>query len=83
MDRADDWDDFRSAAADLSAPATSLVYADRRGNIGYQATGAVPVRKAGHTGDFPAAGWRKAQDWGEQPVPAANAAHGAQPAVRV
>ncbi len=70
MNRAGDWASFRSAAADLSAPATSLVYADDLGNIGYQATGAVPIRKVAHTGDYPAAGWRKAQDWTGKLVPA-------------
>ena len=70
MNRAGDWAAFRAAAADLGAPATSLVYADNLGNIGYQAAGAVPIRRAGHTGDYPAAGWKKSQDWTGKLVPA-------------
>ena len=70
MNRAGDWAAFRAAAADLGAPATSLVYSDSLGNIGYQAAGAVPIRRAGHTGDYPAAGWEKSQDWTGKLVPA-------------
>ncbi|MEP6815137.1 MAG: penicillin acylase family protein [Marmoricola sp.] len=62
FDRATDWASFKAAAAELQAPAQNLVYADTVGNIGYQATGAIPVRKPGHTGDYPAAGWLKGQD---------------------
>jgi penicillin amidase len=69
IDRATDWSTFRAAAADLTAPATNLVYADRTGTIGYQATGAVPIRKVGHTGDYPAAGWLRSQDWTGRTIP--------------
>jgi len=70
FDRASDWPSFRAAAADLDAPAQNLVYADSAGNIGYQATGAIPVRKPGHTGDYPAAGWLKRQDPTGRTIPA-------------
>ncbi|MDQ6642352.1 MAG: penicillin acylase family protein, partial [Actinomycetota bacterium] len=70
LDRATGWASFRAAAAQLDAPAQNLVYADTAGNIGYQATGAIPVRKAGHTGDYPVAGWLNSQDATGRTIPA-------------
>ncbi|MFB9312729.1 penicillin acylase family protein [Nocardioides plantarum] len=69
LDRAKDWTSFRAAAADLAAPAQNLVYADRAGHIGYQATGRVPIRKSGNDGRYPAAGWRPDNDWTGEYVP--------------
>ena len=80
--RAGDWAEFRAAAARLRRTGQNLVYADNVGNIGYQAPGAVPIRKGGHTGDYPAAGWKKSQDWSGKLVPADEAADRAQPGVR-
>jgi penicillin amidase len=71
FDRAQDWTGFRAAAAQLDTPAVNLVYADTAGNIGYQATGAIPVRRAGHTGDYPAAGWLRSQDPTGRTIPVA------------
>ncbi len=69
LDRADDWDSFRAAAADLAAPAQNVVYADREGHIGYQATGTTPIRKSGHDGRMPVAGWLPENDWTSEVVP--------------
>jgi penicillin amidase len=69
MARATDWDEFRDAAEQFAAPAQNLVYADREGHIGYQAPGLIPIRKAGHTGDYPAEGWSSANDWTGSYVP--------------
>lgn len=69
MNRADDWDSFRAAAADFAVPAQNLVYADRDGNIGYQAPGRIPVRKPGHDGRTPVPGWLPANDWTGRYVP--------------
>jgi penicillin amidase len=44
LDRAADWTGFRKAAADFAVPAQNLIYADTKGNIGYQAPGVIPVR---------------------------------------
>ena len=38
------------------------MYADRDGNIGYQATGLLPIRR-GYTGDVPVEGWSGANEW--------------------
>jgi penicillin amidase len=62
VDRANDWKTFRSAAKLFSSSAQSFVYADVRGNIGYQAAGAVPVR-AGGDGRWPEAGWSGRSEW--------------------
>ncbi|WP_448005268.1 penicillin acylase family protein [Agromyces bauzanensis] len=62
MNRARDWDGFREAAALFDVPAQNLVYADVDGNIGYQAPGRIPVRKAGD-GTVPMPGWTSANGW--------------------
>ena len=69
IDKATDWQQFRSAAADFAVPSQNLVYADRAGNIGYQAPGRIPIRKAGNNGDYPALGWLKSDDWTGKYVP--------------
>lgn len=69
LNRAGDWEEFRAAAALFDVPSQNLVYADRAGNIGYQAPGKVPVRQAGHDGRTPAAGWLRRNDWTGEYVP--------------
>jgi penicillin amidase len=73
LNLAEDFADFREAASHFDVPAQNLVYADREGNIGYQAPGRLPVRGAGD-GWLPQPGWDSAYDWQgfipfeEQPV---------------
>ncbi|WP_433413642.1 penicillin acylase family protein [Microtetraspora malaysiensis] len=62
LNRAENWEQFRAAAAKFEAPAQNLIYADLEGNIGYQAPGKIPVRADGE-GTWPAAGWTGAQEW--------------------
>ncbi|MER5641815.1 penicillin acylase family protein [Kitasatospora sp. NPDC002227] len=62
LDRAANWGDFQKAAEDFAVPAQNLIYADTKGNIGYQAPGLVPVRGKGD-GRYPAPGWDSAYDW--------------------
>jgi penicillin G amidase len=69
IDKATNWDQFRDAARDFAAPSQNLVYADRNGHIGYQAPGAIPIRKSGNTGDYPVAGWLASNDWTGKYVP--------------
>ncbi len=45
LDRARNWDEFRSALSRMPGPGTNFVYADIAGNIGYQAAGRLPVRR--------------------------------------
>ncbi len=47
FDEAKNWEEFRRAAARFGGPGQNVVYADVDGHIGYQATGWVPLRKAG------------------------------------
>jgi penicillin G amidase len=69
INRATGWDEFRTSAREFAAPAQNLVYADRDGHIGYQAPGLIPIRKSGHSGDYPAEGWLSANDWTGSYVP--------------
>ncbi|MCW2866300.1 MAG: penicillin acylase family protein [Marmoricola sp.] len=69
FDTAHDWASFRAAARSFAVPSQNLVYADTAGHIGYQAPGAIPIRKGGRSGDYPAAGWLPADDWTGRYVP--------------
>jgi len=62
FDRAQNWDEFRTAAQDFVVPAQNLVYADVDGNIGYQMPGNIPIRKSGD-GRLPVPGWTGEYDW--------------------
>ena len=48
--RARTCDEFRSALADWRVPTLSMVFADTAGGIGYQCTGAIPIRRHWHRG---------------------------------
>ncbi len=70
LNTARNWDEFRDAAALLSAPAQNLIYADRDGSIGYQAPGVIPIRD-GYDGKWPIPGWDSRYRWrGTIPFPA-------------
>jgi penicillin amidase len=62
VDSAQNWDEFRKAFSQLDAPGQNVVYADLDGNIGYQATGRVPIRAAGD-GSLPVNGADDAHEW--------------------
>jgi penicillin amidase len=62
IDQAQNFAEFRAAAALLSAPSQNLIYADTEGNIGYQLSGAVPLRHKGN-GTKPSPGWDQGYDW--------------------
>jgi penicillin amidase len=62
VDSAQKWAEFRKAFSELDAPAQNVVYADVDGNIGYQATGKVPIRAAGD-GSLPQNGSDNAHEW--------------------
>jgi penicillin amidase len=44
MDQAHSWEEFRDACALSRMPAENMIWADRAGNIGYQAVGIAPKR---------------------------------------
>jgi len=62
VDSAQKWEDFRQAFSQLDAPAQNVVYADVDGNIGYQATGKIPIRASGD-GSLPEDGSDNAHEW--------------------
>jgi penicillin amidase len=63
FDTAQNWDEFRAASKQFSAPSQNIVYADRDGNIGYQMPGNIPIRSEGHSGQFPVPGWTGEYEW--------------------
>lgn len=56
------WNEFTTALQSYVSPALNMVYADRRGNIGYQGVGRIPLRARGD-GALPAAGWAGDAEW--------------------
>jgi penicillin amidase len=69
FDAASNWSEFREAARSFAVPSQNLVYADTAGNIGYQAPGAIPIRRGDRDGDYPVAGWLPQNDWSGRYVP--------------
>ena len=62
LDTAQNWDDFRAAAKLFTVPSQNLIYADKAGNIGYQAPGTIPIRGKGN-GRWPVPGWDPDYEW--------------------
>ncbi len=62
INRAKSWLEFRAALTRFPGPGQNFVYADRAGNIGYQATGKLPVRH-GYQGDLPVDGASGKFEW--------------------
>jgi penicillin amidase len=62
IDRASNWSEFRTALQSFWGPGQNVVYADRAGNIGYQATGRFPIRR-GFDGDLPLDGASGNFEW--------------------
>jgi penicillin amidase len=66
INTAQDFQQFRKAAADFAAPAQNLIYADTAGNIGYQAPGRIPIRTRymeSAPGYWIRPGWVSSWDW--------------------
>jgi penicillin amidase len=49
MDQSQTWEEFREACSFNHIPAENMIWADKEGNIGWQATGITPLR-ANHSG---------------------------------
>jgi len=62
VNAAQNWQEFTRAFSELDAPGQNVVYADVDGNIGYHATGKVPIRAAGD-GSLPVSGADNAHEW--------------------
>lgn len=61
-DRAQTWDDFRNALKDFAVPSQNFIFADTKGDIGYQMPGLVPIRAKGD-GWLPVPGWTDEYAW--------------------
>ncbi|HEX3954725.1 MAG TPA: penicillin acylase family protein [Stellaceae bacterium] len=62
IDRADDWNGFRTALQNFTAPQQNMVFGDTAGTIGFIAPGHVPIRRNGN-GWLPMPGWTGDYDW--------------------
>ena len=63
LDLAANWDEFHQALSYWNAPSQNFVYADVNGNVGYQASGKIPIRTPGHQGTLPVPGWTGQYEW--------------------
>ncbi len=45
IDQATDWESFRTACSYSHIPGENMIWADKKGNIGWQTVGIVPIRK--------------------------------------
>jgi penicillin G amidase len=62
VNSAQNWEQFRTAFSTFDAPGQNVVYADVDGNIGYQATGKIPIRASGD-GSLPEIGSDNSHEW--------------------
>jgi penicillin G amidase len=62
VDRARNWDEFTAALKRFPGPGQNFVYADVDGNIGYHATGLLPIRR-NYEGDVPVDGSSGDFEW--------------------
>ncbi|MFL6288387.1 MAG: penicillin acylase family protein [Actinomycetes bacterium] len=63
LNRASNFDQFRSAAVSFAVPSQNMIYADVDGHIGYQMPGKIPSRPPGNDGTMPVDGWNSSNDW--------------------
>jgi penicillin G amidase len=63
LNKARNWEDFRSALQYWDSPSQNMIYADTSGNIGYQMPGKVPIRAKGDSGLLPVPGWTDENEW--------------------
>ncbi len=62
LNRARNWEEFRSALASFPAAPSNVIYADVDGNIGLQTMGRLPIRRK-HAGDVPVEGATGEFEW--------------------
>jgi len=63
LNRASSWEDCLQALSKYPGPSASFIYADRSGNIGFHAAGAVPIRQGSGQGTLLVPGWGKDGEW--------------------
>ncbi len=62
LNRAKNWEEFKSALATYRGATQNFVYADTKGNIGWHIAGSIPLRKTGD-GSLPYDGATSDGDW--------------------
>ncbi len=62
VDRANNWQEFTAALSRFPGPGQNFVYGDVDGNIGYHATGKLPIRR-NYDGDVPVDGASGEFEW--------------------
>ena len=62
LNKASNFEEFRTAAAFFEVPSQNMLYADVDGHIGYQMPGKVPVRPGTNDGTVPVNGWEEANE---------------------
>jgi penicillin amidase len=62
INRARNWDEFRGAVSRFGGPGQNFVYGDVDGNIGYLASGKLPIRRK-YQGDLPIDGSSGENEW--------------------
>ncbi|HJZ11031.1 MAG TPA: penicillin acylase family protein, partial [Acidobacteriota bacterium] len=60
--KANNWQEFRTAMSHFDVPSQNAIYADIEGNIGYQMPGKIPIRASGD-GKYPVSGWTDEFEW--------------------
>jgi len=68
IDQATNWEEFRKACAYSHIPGENMIWADRKGNIGWQAVGITPIRTT-HSGMVPVPGDGRFEWKGFLPIP--------------
>ena len=63
LNSAKNWDDFRNALKYWDTPSQNVIYADTKGNIGYQMPGKIPIRAKNDNGLLPEPGWTDEFEW--------------------
>jgi len=63
LNTATNWEEFRDALRYWDVPSQNFVYADTKGNIGYQTPGHIPIRSENHSGLVPSPGWTDEFEW--------------------
>jgi len=62
VNRAKNWEEFLQGLREFTVPTQNFIYADDKGNIGYQLAGRVPMRSR-ETAIAPGPGWTTSSDW--------------------
>jgi len=63
LNKATNWEEFRDALRYWDVPSQNFVYADTKGNIGYQTPGRIPIRAKNDSGLVPSPGWTDEFEW--------------------